>query len=212
MTHANAPLTPTGRLRMVHRRLIDGISQAHVAAEFRVGRPTVTKWGACCRAGGETALIDRSSRPRCSPGQLDPAVVAQTHALRQERKWAARRIHHLHAESHQLCVRTVGRWLHRAGISRLRDLTPAGEDLRRRPAQRITARASGHTVPLDVKKIGRIPDGGGWRAHGRESEAGRASKRGPGHERGTRTFTRPWTSSPAWPTPNPSKMSAQPRR
>ncbi|MGW3946582.1 IS481 family transposase, partial [Micrococcus endophyticus] len=39
MTHANAPLTPTGRLRMVQRHLIDGIPQSHVAAEFRVSRP-----------------------------------------------------------------------------------------------------------------------------------------------------------------------------
>ncbi|MCV7616437.1 DDE-type integrase/transposase/recombinase, partial [Micrococcus luteus] len=37
---------------------------------------------------------------------------------------------------------------------------------------------------LDVKKIGKIPDGGGWRTHGRESEAGRASKRGAGRRVG----------------------------
>ena len=39
-------------------------------------------------------------------------------------------------------------------------------------------------VHLDVKKIGRIPEGGGWRAHGRDSEAGRASKRGSGQRVG----------------------------
>lgn len=37
---------------------------------------------------------------------------------------------------------------------------------------------------LDVKKIGRIPVGGAWRSHGRNSEAGRASKRGPGRRVG----------------------------
>ncbi|EBV2771285.1 IS481 family transposase, partial [Salmonella enterica subsp. enterica serovar Alachua] len=63
------------------------------------------------------------------------------------------------------------------------DLTPAGEDLRQRP-QKITARGPGHMVHLDVKKIGKIPDGGGWRTHGRESEAGRASKRGAGRRVG----------------------------
>ncbi|MCV7704100.1 IS481 family transposase, partial [Micrococcus luteus] len=79
------------------------------------------------------------------------------HALRRERKWSARRIHHhLVSEGHRVCLRTVGRWLHRLGISRLRDLTPAGEDLRRQPARRITARGPGHMVHLDVKKIGRI--------------------------------------------------------
>ncbi|MCV7479803.1 helix-turn-helix domain-containing protein, partial [Micrococcus luteus] len=53
MTHANAPLTPTGRLRMVQRHLHDGIPQAHVAAEFRVSRPTVATWVARYRAQGE---------------------------------------------------------------------------------------------------------------------------------------------------------------
>lgn len=42
--HANAPLTPTGRLRMVTRHLSDGIPKAHVASEFRVSRPTVATW------------------------------------------------------------------------------------------------------------------------------------------------------------------------
>ena len=44
MTHANAPLTPAGRLPMAHRHLHDGVSQAHRAAEFRVSRPTVATW------------------------------------------------------------------------------------------------------------------------------------------------------------------------
>lgn len=44
------------------------------------------------------------------------------------------------SEGHQLCLPTVGRWLRRRGICRLRNLSPAGQDLRRQPAQRITAR------------------------------------------------------------------------
>ena len=107
---------------MVHRHLHDGIPQAHVAAEFRVSRPTVATWVARYRAQGEAGLQDLPSRPHRSPAQLDPVLVAQIHALRRERKWSARRIHHhLVSEGHQLCLRTVGRWLHRAGISRLRD-------------------------------------------------------------------------------------------
>ncbi|QCP08045.1 IS481 family transposase [Micrococcus luteus] len=184
MTHANAPLTPTGRLRMVQRHLHEGIPQAHVAAEFRVSRPTVATWVARYRAEGEVGLQDRSCRPRRSPAQLDPALVTQILTLRRECKWSARRIHHhLVSEGHQLCLRTVGRWLHRLGISRLRDLAPTGEDLRQRP-QKITARGPGHMVHLDVKKIGRIPEGGGWRAHGRDSENARAAKRGPGRRVG----------------------------
>ncbi|VWX47826.1 hypothetical protein MICRO80W_110015 [Micrococcus luteus] len=57
MTHAHAPLTPTGRLRMVQRHLNDGIPQAHVAAEFRVARPTVATWVARYHAEGEAGLL-----------------------------------------------------------------------------------------------------------------------------------------------------------
>ncbi|MCV7591526.1 leucine zipper domain-containing protein, partial [Micrococcus luteus] len=111
MTHANAPLTPTGRLRMVHRHLHDGIPQAHVAAEFRVSRPTVATWVARYRAQGEAGLQDLPSRPRRSPAQLDPEVVAQIQTLRRREKWSARRIHHhLVSEGHRVCLRTVGRW------------------------------------------------------------------------------------------------------
>lgn len=39
-----------------------------------------------------------------------------------------------------------------------------------REPRKITARRPGHMVHVDVKKVGRIPDGGGWRAHGRGSE------------------------------------------
>ena len=177
MPHANAPLTPTGRLRVVERHLHDGIPIAHVAAEFRVSRPTVTTWVARYRAGGRPGLKDRSSRPHTATSQLDPRLIVRIEELRRERKWPARRIHHhLRTEGHQLHLRTVGRWLHRLGISRLRDLTPAGEQLRRAP-QRIRTSRPGQMVHLDVKKLGRIPDGGGWWAHGRGSQAALASKR-----------------------------------
>ncbi|KHE74202.1 transposase [Kocuria marina] len=177
MTHANAPLTPAGRLRMVHRHLRDGVAQAHVAAEFRVSRPTVATWVARYRAEGEAGLHDRSSRPGSYPSQISSDLIAEIDSLRRQKKWSARRIHHhLQGLGYQLHLRTVGRWLHRLGISRLRDLTPDGENLRRAP-QRIRAGWAGHMIHLDVKKLGRIPDGGGWWAHGRGSQQALASKR-----------------------------------
>ncbi|WP_062735921.1 IS481 family transposase [Kocuria turfanensis] len=180
MTHRNAPLTPTGRLRMVHRHLHDGIPKAHVATEFRVSRPTVATWVARYLAAGEAGLVDHPSTPRRSPQRTPAAVVELIESLRRDRKWSARRIHrHLLDLGHRLHLRTVGRWLSRLGISRLRDLTPDGDDLRR-PPRRIRAGWPGHMVHLDVKKVGRIPDGGGWRAHGRGSAAAKQSKRGPG--------------------------------
>ena len=193
MIHANAPLTLTGRLRMVTRHLSDGIPKSHVAAEFRVSRPTVTTWVTRYLAEGEEGLKDRTSRPVQSPSQTPAEVIARIEDLRRERSWSARRIwQHLntggcddekaHGPWHAplvIALRTVGRWLHRLGISRLRDLTPEGEDQRRRP-QRIRAYWPGHMVHLDVKKVGRIPDGGGWWAHGRGAAATLKAKQGPG--------------------------------
>lgn len=66
---------------------------------------------------------------------------------------------------------SVGRWLVRLGLNRCRWLDVDGTALRK--PGKITARYRDHMVPLDVKKIGRIPDGEGWRAHGR----GKASPR-----------------------------------
>jgi len=103
-------------------------------------------------------------------------VVARIEALRRERKWSARLIAaELNADSIVISPATVGRWLARLGISRRRDLDPDGES--NRAPGKITARYPGHMIHVDVKKVGRIPDGGGWRAHGRGSDADRAAGR-----------------------------------
>ena len=78
-------------------------------------------------------------------------------------------------EGHQIAPVTVGRWLCRLGISRRRDIDPTGAT--NRSARRIVARYPGHMVHLDVKKVGRIPDGGGWRTHGRGSDQAKAVDR-----------------------------------
>lgn len=59
MIHANAPLIPTGRHRMVARHLDDGLPIAHVAAEFRVSRPTMNTWVHRYRAEGTAGLLGR---------------------------------------------------------------------------------------------------------------------------------------------------------
>jgi transposase InsO family protein len=174
MTHANAPLTPAGRLRLVERCRTRPI--AHVAAEAGVSRGCLSKWKNRYDRLGEAGLADRSSVPHRSPTQTPEDVVARIEQLRREHKWSARRIAlELAADGHRVSERTVGRWLQRLGISRRRYLDPGGES-NRRPGT-ITARYPGHMVHLDVKKVGRIPDGGGWRAHGRGSDADRAAQR-----------------------------------
>ena len=75
-------------------------------------------------------------------------------------------------------ARTVTRWLDRAGLNRRRDIDPTGQT--NRVSKAILARFPGHMIHLDVKKVGRIPPGGGWRAHGRGTPKAKASKRGKG--------------------------------
>ena len=132
MPHIHAPLTPTGWLRMVAGHLDDGIPKAHVAAEFRVSRPTVTTWVARYLEFGEAGLVDRSSAPHTSRTRIPAAVVELIEGLRREHKWSSRRIHrHLRAWGTScICARWDGGWpawaFPACGISPRRARTPAG--------------------------------------------------------------------------------------
>ena len=67
-------------------------------------------------------------------------------------------------------ARTVSRILRRHDVPRLCDCDPlTGELIRssKTTAVRYERDRPGELVHMDVKKLGRIPDGGGWRAHGR---------------------------------------------
>lgn len=174
MSHANAPFTPEGRLRLVRRCARRPI--AHVAAEAGISRQCLSKWKSRFDEFGEVGLADRPCVPHASPTQLDGELVALIESWRREHKWSARAIHlELARRGHEVSIATVGRWLVRLGISRRRDIDPGGQVNRR--ARAIVARYPGHMVHLDVKKVGRIPDGGGWRVHGRGSAADKAAQR-----------------------------------
>ncbi|MFD7815240.1 IS481 family transposase [Streptomyces sp. NPDC059785] len=175
MTHANAPSNIEGRRRLVERCRTRPI--AHVAAEAGVSRACLSKWKNRYDTHGEAGLRDRPSVPQSSPTQTPPDVVERIEQLRRDNKWSARRITlELASQGVRISERTVGRWLARLGINQRRFLDPDGST-NRRPSTRIVARYLGHMVHLDVKKVGRIPDGGGWRAHGRGSEQARAAQR-----------------------------------
>lgn len=162
MTHRNAPLTPQGRLRLVLRCRHRPI--AHIAAEAGVSRQCLGKWVARYREHGEAGLHDRSSAPAQRPTQTPVAVVEQIAVMRKN-KWSARRIvRELAAQDIPISVATVTRWLHKLGLARLDHLDVDGEPLRR-PGT-IKAWWPGHMIHIDVKKVGRIPDGGGWRLDG----------------------------------------------
>lgn len=174
MSHRNAPLSVEGRRRLVQRCQTRPI--AHVAAEMGISRACASKWVNRWRRFGELGLLDRSSAPHHSPNATPASVIARIETWRRERKWSASRItHELVEHGVVLDRRTVTRHLRRLGLGHRRFLDPTGES--NRAPGKITARWPGHMVHLDVKKVGRIPDGGGWRVHGRDSEQHRAAGR-----------------------------------
>ncbi|MCQ3811787.1 MAG: IS481 family transposase [Acidimicrobiia bacterium] len=170
MSHANARFTPMGRLLIV-QRVEAGMAQAHVAAQMGLSRATVAKWWRRWVEHGEAGLVDRSSRPHRSPRRTDAAVEAKVCRLRRQKRWGPARI----AARLGVPASTVHRILVRNGLNRLSWLDrPTGRVIRRyeRPVP-------GDLVHLDVKKVGKIPPGGGWRAHGRANTAARGTKLRP---------------------------------
>ena len=163
-----APLTPKGRRRLCER--VDaGRAICHVATEAGIARKTLGYWYARWVAEGDAGLEDRSSRPHHSPNQTLPEVEERVVALRREHKEGpVQLVGRLAEEGITMPASTIWRILVRHGVSRLRDIDVSGEDLRE-PVRRYEWAKPGDMIHVDVKKIGRIPDGGGWRVHGRGS-------------------------------------------
>ena len=158
--HGNAPMTPRGRMIMIER-IASGRPVAHVAAEMGVSRKTADKWWRRWLAEGEAGLEDRSSRPHRCPHQTPARVEERIVRIRQRRKLGPARI----ASIVGMPASTVHRVLCRHGINRIAWMDrPTGQVIRR-----IHTDRPGELVHIDVKKLGRIPPGGGWRMLGREN-------------------------------------------
>lgn len=163
-------------------RVDSGRPIAHVAAEAGISRRCLAKWHARWRTHGENGLIDHSSRPVTSPARTAEDIADLVEALRRQTKHGPARLAADLERLHGITVApaTVHRILVRRGLNRLRDLDPpTGERLRE--VIRYEHEHPGDLIHLDIKKLGRIPTGGGRRMHGVGTDAARASKRtGPG--------------------------------
>ena len=175
MVHRNARLTFHGR-RLLVARVESGMPVAHVAKAMGVSRQCAHRWVARFAAHGEAGLHDRSSRPRSCPTRTAPEVEQAVLRLRRTER---RGQDWLGAEL-GLPTRTVSRILRRHQVPYLRECDPlTGELIRssKTTAVRYERDRPGELVHMDVKKVGRIPDGGGWKAHGRRMGSTGAQKR-----------------------------------
>lgn len=165
MAHANARTTIHGR-RLIVSRHDAGMPAAHIAAAMGISRACVTKWINRYKTEGDAGLHDRSSRPATCPRRTSADVEARMVALRRQftrgRDWIA-------AEC-ATPARTVSRVLARHHMPPLAALDPmTGELIRssKTTAIRYERDHPADLVHMDVKKLRRIPVGGGWRAPGR---------------------------------------------
>lgn len=176
MAHANARLNRHGRQLLIERVVVQHWPVAHAAKAMGISRQCAYRWVRRWQVEGDAGLLDRSSRPHRSPARtaeaVEQAVVADRLEHRRGPAWIAGR--------HPVCARTVSRVLVRHQLPRLAVLDPiTGEVIRasKTTAVRYEKDSPGELVHMDVKKIGRIPAGGGWRARGRLATSSEKNKR-----------------------------------
>lgn len=167
MVHANARTNLFAR-RLIVERVAAGWPAARVAEQLGISRATVYKWLRRFAEGGDAALADRSSRPVRMPTRTPKPVEQKVLAARRRRRRGAVVL----AAELGLNPSTVGRILVRHQVPRLAAIDPiTGEPVRssRRSQNRYEHAQPGAMIHVDVKKLGRIPQGGGWRLHGRDA-------------------------------------------
>jgi transposase len=158
MAHANARLTEFGRLLLVQRITELGWPPAQAAEALGVSRATAYKWLARYRTQGPAGLADRPSRPHHCPHALPATQVRRVLRARRRHRQGPQRL----AWRLGTPRSTIYGVLRRHGLSRLADTDRASGVV-----VRYQREHPGELVHLDVKQLGRIPDGGGHRAHGR---------------------------------------------
>ena len=179
MSHANASLSPTGRLRLARCVVDDGWTPARAAERFNVSITTARRWASRYRTEGPAGMVDRSSRPASCPHRTPQRRERRVLGLRVSRRWGPARIAY-HLGMHPSTVHKI---LTRYRCLRLSWTDPAtGAPVRaqRRKIRRYEHPAPGDLVHVDVKKLGRIPEGGGHKVLGR-AKGKRDRRRGMGY-------------------------------
>jgi transposase InsO family protein len=159
MSHPMAALSPVGRLRLARCVVEDGWPLRRAAERFQVSPTTAARWASRYRQLGPLGMADRSCRPHSCPTQTPTRLERRIIKVRLLRRWGPARIGYLLG----LHPSTVHRVLTRYRLARLSWLDRATGAV----VRRYEHPQPGDLVHVDIKKLGRIPDGGGWRSQGR---------------------------------------------
>ena len=159
MSHANAALTPRARLRLAQLVVDHGWPIARAAERYDVSWPTAKRWADRYRSVGPAEMSDRSSRPHRIVNRTPAPVVRKIVHLRWKQRLGPVEI----GAKLQMPASTVHAVLVRCRINKLWHIDRATGE----PIRRYEHDHPGSLVHVDVKKLGNIPDGGGWRYVGR---------------------------------------------
>jgi transposase InsO family protein len=159
VSHANAALTPRARLKLARLIVDQQWPVARAAERYDVSWPTAKRWADRYRQLGPDGMADRSSRPRRSPGRTPQPLVRKVVHLRWKHRLGPVQI----AARTGLAPSTVHAVLVRCRLSRLSGLDRVTGE----PVRRYEHPYPGSLVHVDVKKLGNVPDGGGWRYTGK---------------------------------------------
>jgi transposase InsO family protein len=176
MVHRNALLSETGRLRLARCVVEEGWPLRRAAERFQVSPTTAARWASRYRLAGPAGMADRSSRPHASPARTPVRTERRIIGLRVSRQLGPARI----AFELGLNPSTVHKVLTRYRCPRLAHLDRATAV----PVRRYERARPGELVHVDIKKLGNIPDGGGWRVTSRsQGIRNRAATPGAGRSR-----------------------------
>lgn len=174
MSHLNAALTPVQRARVARLIIEKGWPISEAAKQFNCSWPTAKRWAERYAAMGSDGMRDRSSRPHSMPTKTPPHLVRKIGHLRWKKRLGPIQISAVLG----VPASTVHAVLVRCRLNRLSHIDKhTGEIIRRYEHD-----TPGSMIHVDVKKLGKIPDGGGWRFVGRKQ-----GKRNAAATRGTKT-------------------------
>lgn len=207
-THSNAALTPRARLKLARLVVEESWPIARAADRYDVSYKTAQKWSRRYRDEGAAGMLDSSSRPHHRPRRTPTRLVKKIVGLRIRLRLGPIEI----ADRLGLAASTVHAVLVRCRLNRLTHIYRiTGEPIRRYERDR-----PGELLHVDVKKLGKVPDGGGWRFVGRQqggrNRAATSARTGAPKSAYRQSWSGPATSTlssmiiPASPTSRPATM------